>query len=153
MAQAWQRALTARGNPQRPQAGSRVRLVAREDVVSDGVSEAGVPASTVAEMLRQHYDVDLVTFGDEETFDWNTLPQDGCFTILASTSRMRYGPHARANWRPDLHLALWNPYQALDFTAPALLTYGFAPPALEAVSAWLAGALEAEGRIPAPGFA
>jgi hypothetical protein len=72
------------------------------------------------------------------TFDWNALPQDGRFTILASTSRRRYGPHARATWRPDLHLALWNPYQALDFEAPALMTYGFAPPALEAVNAWLA---------------
>jgi beta-N-acetylhexosaminidase len=40
MARAWRRALTARGNaPSRP--GARVRLVARQDVVSDGVSEAG----------------------------------------------------------------------------------------------------------------
>jgi beta-N-acetylhexosaminidase len=153
MARAWQRALTAYGAPRRPQPGSRVRLVARQDVVSDGVSEAGVPASAVAAMLGRHYEVDLVTFADADTFDWDALAQDGCFTILASTSRMRYGAHARANWRPDLHLALWNPYQALDFGAPALLTYGFAPPALDAVGAWLTGAIEAEGRIPVPGFA
>jgi len=63
-----------------------------------------------------------------------------------------YGPHARATWTPDLHLALWNPYQALDFAAPALMTYGFAPPALEAVQAWLAGDIEAEGHCPVPGF-
>lgn len=152
MAQAWRRAPTARGNPQRPAPGAKVRLVARQDVVSDGVSEAGVPAGAIAAMLGQLFDVDLVTFADAETFDWSALPDDGRFTILASTSRRRYGPHARATWTPDLHLALWNPYQALDFAAPALLTYGFAPPALDAVRAWLAGTIEATGRCPVPGF-
>jgi beta-N-acetylhexosaminidase len=152
MATAWRRALTARGQPPRPLAGSKVRLVARQDVVSDGVSEAGVPASAIAAMLERLFDVDLVTFADAEVFDWNALPDDGRFTILASTSRRRYGPHARATWTPDLHLALWNPYQALDFATPSLMTYGFAPPALDAVQAWLAGDIEAEGRCPVPGF-
>jgi beta-N-acetylhexosaminidase len=103
-------------------------------------------------MLASLFDVDLVTFADAETFDWNTLPIDDRFTILASTSRRRYGPHARTTWTPDLHLALWNPYQALDFAAPALMTYGFAPPALDAVRAWLAGATGATGHCPVPGF-
>jgi beta-N-acetylhexosaminidase len=152
MARAWRAGLTALRRPQRPPRGSPVRLVARADVVSDGVSEAGVPAARIAEALGRVYEVELLTFVDAESFDWNTLPQDGRFTILASTSRRRYGPHARANWRPDLHLALWNPYQALDFDAPALMTYGFAPPALDAVVAWLAGEAEAPGRCPVPGF-
>jgi beta-N-acetylhexosaminidase len=152
MARAWRQALTARGNPQRPPAGSRVRLVARQDVVSDGVSEAGVSAAGVAAMLGSLYDVDLVTFADAEAFDWDALPSDGRFTFLASTSRLRYGRRARETWRPDLHLALWNPYQALDIDTPALLTYGFAPPALDAVRAWLAGEAGAPGRAPVPGF-
>jgi beta-N-acetylhexosaminidase len=152
MAAAWRRALTARGNPRRAAPGAKVRLVARQDVVSDGVSEAGVPASAIAAMLATLFDVDLVTFADAEVFDWTALPADGRFTILASTSRRRYGPHARGTWTPDLHLALWNPYQALDFAAPALMTYGFAPPALDAVRDWLAGAIEAEGQCPVPGF-
>jgi hypothetical protein len=67
-----------------------------------------------------------VTFADADTFDWSALPQDGRFTMLASTSRRRYGRMRARTWRPDLHLALWNPYQALDFQAPALMTYGFA---------------------------
>ena len=153
MADGWRRALTSRGNPQRPAPGARVRLVARQDVVSDGVSEAGVPAARIADMLRRLHDVDLVTFADAESFDWSALPDDGRYTILASTSRLRYGPHARATWRPDLHVELWNPYQALDIDAPALMTYGFAAPALEAVGAWLAGDLEAAGKCPVPGFA
>lgn len=152
MARAWQRGLTALRSPSRPAAGSKIRLVARQDVVSDGVSEAGVPAASIAASLGRLYEVELVTFADAEAFDWNALPQDGRFTILASTSRRRYGPNARANWKPDLHLALWNPYQALDFDAPALMTYGFAPPALDAVNAWLAGAAEAKGVCPVPGF-
>ncbi len=153
MAEGWRRALTARGNPQRPAPGSKLRLVVRQDVVSDGVSEAGVPAATVAASLGKLYDVDLVTFADANTFDWSALPQDGRFTVLASTSRLRYGDNARSNWKPDLHLALWNPYQALDIQSPALMTYGFAAPALEAINAWLSGELEATGRCPVPGFA
>jgi beta-N-acetylhexosaminidase len=152
MAEGWRRALTARGNPQRPAAGAKLRLVARQDVVSDGVSEAGVPAAAVAASLGQLYDVELVTYSDADAFDWSALPQDGRYTVLASTSRLRYGARPRASWTPDLHLALWNPYQALDIAAPALMTYGFAAPALEAVNAWLSGALDAQGRCPVPGF-
>lgn len=152
MATAWRRGITARGATSRPPVGSKVRLVARADVVSDGVSEAGVPAAAIAASLGKLYDVDLVTFADAECFDWDSLPKDGRFTILASTSRRRYGPNARASWRPDLHLALWNPYQALDVDSPALMTYGFAPPALEAVNAWLAGEIDAAGACPVPGF-
>ncbi len=152
MARAWRRGLSARGTVRRPPPGGKIRLVARQDVVSDGVSEAGVPAAGIAASLGRLFEVDLVTFADADSFDWNTLPQDGRFTILASTSRRRYGDNARKNWRPDLHLALWNPYQALDFDAPALMTYGFAAPALDAVNAWLAGEIEAEGRCPVPGF-
>ncbi|THC44998.1 glycoside hydrolase family 3 protein [Massilia sp. Mn16-1_5] len=152
MARAWQRGLSSRGAVRRPSPGARVRLVARQDVVSDGVSEAGVPAAGIAASLAQLYEVELVTFADADTFDWSALPQDGRFTILASTSRRRYGAQVRATWRPDLHLALWNPYQALDIDAPALMTYGFAAPALAAVNAWLAGEIEAAGHCPVPGF-
>jgi beta-N-acetylhexosaminidase len=152
MAQAWQRCLTPYGLPKRPAAGAKIRLVVRADVVSDGVSEAGVPAADVAAMLRRHFDVEMVTFADAESFDWNALPADGRSVILASTSRLRYGPNARSSWRPDLHLALWNPYQALDIVAPALLTYGFAPPALDAIADWLDGRIEACGKCPVAGF-
>jgi beta-N-acetylhexosaminidase len=152
MAEGWRRGLTVRGAARRPAPGARVRLVVRQDVVGDGVSEAGVPAAAVAASLARLYDVETVTFPDAETFDWGSLPDDGRFTMLASTSRLRYGPNARGSWKPDLHLALWNPYQALDIAAPALITYGFAAPALDAVNAWLAGELEARGRCPVPGF-
>jgi beta-N-acetylhexosaminidase len=151
MTTAWYRGLTAYRSPRAPQAGARVRLVARADVVSDGVSEAGISAQQVADVLARRYDVELVTFEDADTFDWNALPQDGRFTILASTSRARYGENVRSNWKPDLHLALWNPFQALDIASPALITYGSASPALDAVAAWLAGETDAAGRCPVAG--
>ena len=152
MADAWRRGLTPYRNPSRPKLGTKVRLIVRADVVSDGVSEAGVPAADVAALLQRFYDVELVTFADAETFDWNALPADDRVVVLASTSRLRYGPKARSSWGPDLHLALWNPYQALDIAAPALLTYGFASPALEAIADWLNGYIDASGHCPVAGF-
>jgi beta-N-acetylhexosaminidase len=122
--------------------------VVRADVVSDGVSEAGVPAAQLALLLGREFDVALTTFQDAEQFDWSDLPQDGRCVILASTSRLRYGPKAKASFQPDLHLALWNPFQALDIDAPALMSYGFAPAALEAVLAWLCGQQDATGNNP-----
>jgi beta-N-acetylhexosaminidase len=80
------------------------------------------------------------------------LPQDGRYTVLASTVRLRYGDKVRRSWKPDLHLALWNPFQCLDVAAPAIITYGFADPALEAVLAWLSGAASASGVLPVAGF-
>jgi beta-N-acetylhexosaminidase len=152
MAQAWRRGLTLYREPVRPALGAKVRLVARADAASDGVSDAGVTAAQVAAMLRRYYDLEVAAFADAESFDWEALPADGRFVILASASRARYGATARRSWRPDLHLALWSPFQAADIAAPALLTYGFAPPALDAVGDWLSGGLEASGICPMAGF-
>lgn len=152
MATAWQRGLTVHGAAKAPAAGSKVRLVIRGDVVSDGVSEAGIPAEKVAAMLGALYDVAVTTFVTDSQFDWSSLPDDGRFVILASTVRVRYSQHARQSWKPDLHLALWNPFQALDIAAPALMTYGFAAPAIEAVAEWLAGKIKAAGVMPVASF-
>lgn len=153
MSNAWKRGLTTHGNAQPPARGSKVRLVISADVVSDGVSEAGIPAGKVSAMLASLYDVDTITFDKAEQFDWNTLPDDDRFVILASTVRIRYSQQVRNNWKPDLHLVLWNPFQMLDIQAPALLTYGFAPPAIDAARAWFAGEIVASGKIPVDGFA
>lgn len=151
MAQAWKKGLTQVGEFQAPAAGSKVRLVVRADVVSDGVSEAGIAADKVEAMLSQLYQVDTVLFSEADDFDWQALPKDGVYTILASTIRIRYSEQVRANWRPDLHLALWNPFQVLDIEAPALITYGFAAPALDAVRACLQGEIQAKGQFPVAG--
>jgi beta-N-acetylhexosaminidase len=148
MRSAWQRGLTSYGDPQRPAADARLRLVVRADVVSDGVSEAGVSAAQLTQWLGRRFDVATTTFANAAEFDWSSLPQDGRCVLLASTSRLRYGHHEQDTFRPDLHLALWNPFQALDIAAPALMTYGFAPAALDAALAWLCGEQEATGSNP-----
>jgi beta-N-acetylhexosaminidase len=65
---------------------------------------------------------------------------------------LRYSEHARTTWQPDLHLVLWNPFQALDISAPALITYGFAPAAMQAVLACLKAEVVAQGVMPVKGF-
>ncbi|MFC0349006.1 beta-N-acetylhexosaminidase [Undibacterium danionis] len=152
MAQAWQRGLTPYRQPQAPQPGSKVRLVISADVVSDGVSEAGIPAHKVATMLGQIYDLETTTFDDANSFEWANIPNDGRTVILASTVRIRYNDYARKTWKPDLHLVLWNPFQSLDIAAPALITYGFAAPAIDAVANWLLGKAEATGQVPVADF-
>ncbi len=152
MARAWQRGLTAYQSPVPPPAGSKVRLVMRADTVSDGVSEEGISTQKMLEMLATMYDVELISFSSENAFDWNGLPQDGRCLILASTTRLRYSEQVRRSWKPDLHLVLWNPFQALDIAAPALISYGSASPALQAVAGWLAGKAGAQGRVPVVNF-
>jgi beta-N-acetylhexosaminidase len=152
MKQAWQSGLSGHNNPQAPKLGSKVRLVIRADVVSDGVSESGIAFDKVADMLSTMYDLAVTTFEDADQLQWDTLPQDGRYIILASTVRIRYSEHARTTWKPDLHLVLWNPFQALDIAAPALMSYGFAPPAMEAVAAWLKGSCQANARVPVADF-
>ncbi len=151
MVRAWSRGLTTYKGAAAPAAGSKIRLVTSANVVSDGVSEAGIPASKVAAMLGRVYDVVTVTFEKMDDFDWSALPDDGRFVILASTIRLRYSEQVRKTWKPDLHLVLWNPFQSLDIQAPALITYGFSGPALEAAAAWFGG-LKAEGRLPVQSF-
>ena len=152
MLKAWQRGLTAYLSPTPPAVGSKIRLVISADVVSDGVSEAGVRAEKVAAILASVYDVEVSTFANESEFNWNQLPDDGRFTILASTIRLRYSEYAQRTWKPDLHLVLWNPFQTLDIAAPALITYGSATPALQAAADWFSGKLSAEGILPVATF-
>ncbi|MBB5018629.1 beta-N-acetylhexosaminidase [Chitinivorax tropicus] len=139
MQQAWMRALSVIGNPTIPAIGSRVRLIAQQDVPCDGISEPGIRATVLAERLRTLYDVDLWTFDSPEQFDWASLPADGRVNILASTTRKRYGPREQATFHPDLHLVLWNPFVVMDIAAPALVTFGFRDAALNALLETLNG--------------
>ncbi|WON82187.1 glycoside hydrolase family 3 N-terminal domain-containing protein [Chromobacterium haemolyticum] len=148
-AEAWRRALTAHGQPQRPPVGATLRLVVQDQAPSDGVSEAGLSADALIARLSRHFSLEVIRYQSREELDWRRLPQDGRYTVVASTTRERYGARERAEWRPDLHLALWNPYAAADLEAPALISYGFADAALDAVAQWLAGEIEAAGALPA----
>jgi beta-N-acetylhexosaminidase len=135
MRAAWARGLVALGAPRPPRADQRLRVFTQRAVPCDGVSEAGPSAEQVAALFAGFADVELVAL---DRLDDASMPRDGRFNVLASNHRARYGA-AAAGWRPDLHLVLWNPYQALDVAAPALVSWGYAEGALEAVKAWLDG--------------
>lgn len=149
-ADTWRRALTLVGAKTRPTRGSRVRLILQGEAPSDGVSEPGLAAADLIAKLAPVFELEVVTYPHRSQLQWANLPTDGMFTLVASTTRERYNEHERSTWRPDLHLALWNPYAAADLPCPALVTYGFAEPALDAVVDWLTGRLEAHGSLPAP---
>jgi len=144
MHRAWAAGLTVIGAPAAPARQRVLRVITQRSVPCDGVSEAGPSAEQVAQLFDGFTDVDVLALDDLQSLDWSMLPADGRFTVLASNHRDRYGAQAQA-WRPDLHLVLWNPFQVLDIAAPALVSWGYANGALEAVRAWL------EGRAPAPG--
>jgi beta-N-acetylhexosaminidase len=145
-AQAWAQALTAYRTPVAPAPGSRVRLVAPRRVTRENVSEASVDAATLASELAGVYRVDLTAFADPAQLDWHALRAGGVPVVLATTGRHRH-PALRGA-QPDLHLALYNPYAALDVDAPAVLTFGFRPEARAALLAWLRGEADAPGRLP-----
>ncbi len=148
MREAWARGMTLYREPRFPAPGSEVTLVAAPRVPGDKVSEAGVNGEEIARALSGVYTVRPLLTARPAELDWAALRAAGHPIILASAGRHRDAALART--RPDLHLALWNPYAALDVDAPALISYGYRPEALSAVARCLAGDLKATGRLPVP---
>jgi beta-N-acetylhexosaminidase len=149
MERAWALGLTRIGDARPPPLDRPLRVVTQRSVPTDGVSEAGPSGEAVAALFEAFSAVEIVQVDDLQSLDWDRLPRDGRATVLASNQRARYGENARC-WRPQLHLALWNPFQVLDVPAPALVSWGFAGEALTAVRAWLEGRAAAPGHAPVP---
>jgi beta-N-acetylhexosaminidase len=147
MRNAWACALTAIGAPRAPRLAQPLRVVTQRSVPGDGVSEAGPSGEQVAALFAGFNDVQLVQLDDLVQFEGETAAHDGRRTVLVSNHRGRYTPASRG-WRPDLHLALWNPFQVLDIAAPAVVTWGYADGALDGLRAWLEGRAELPGRSP-----
>ncbi|MFC4639352.1 beta-N-acetylhexosaminidase [Deinococcus hohokamensis] len=143
---AWAQALSALGTPTPPPVGSRVLLVAHRTPVRENVSEAAADAETLARELGEIYDVTLIPFESPDELDWAALRAQDLPVLLATTARHRHP--ALRGVQPDLHLALYNPYTALDVDAPAVVTYGFRPEARAALLAWLRGEAPLSGRLP-----
>jgi beta-N-acetylhexosaminidase len=149
MRRAWALSLTALGGAKPPPLGQPLRIVTQRWVPGDGVAEAGLSGDRVAMLFKRFKSVDVMQVDELRAMDWSTVARDGRTTVLASNARARYGEQARA-WRPDLHLVLWNPFQALDVPAPAIVTWGYANSALDALQTWLEGRGDAPGRAPVP---
>jgi beta-N-acetylhexosaminidase len=145
MHRAWREGLSSLHGATPPRRSEPLRVIVQAAVPTDQVSEAGPGAAEVLAVFEGFTDVLLLVLADIAALDWHTLPRDGRRTVLVSTRRDRYGASA-AQWRPDLHLVLWNPFQALDIAAPTLLAWGYAEGALAAVRQWLRGEAPATGR-------
>ena len=144
---AWARGLTALGAAKAPRRDEPLLVYTQRNVPTDGVSEAGPSGADVATLFAGFADAEIVELDDLCQLDWSQVPQDGRMTVLASNHRNRY-PAASCTWKPDLHLVLWNPFQALDIAAPSVVTWGYAEGALAALRAWLEGRATAPGRSP-----
>lgn len=147
MAEAWAAGLTALRGAKPPALRAAIRVIVQGDVPTDMVSEAGPTGRQAVALFEAFTDAQVRMVDDIAKFDWSTLPQDGRLNVVVSTRRARYGL-AASEWRPDLHLSLWNPYQALDVAGPTVLTWGFAPGALAGLKAWLEGKAQATGHAP-----
>jgi beta-N-acetylhexosaminidase len=146
---AWAQGLCALNRATPPAGDPPLRVITQRYVLGDGVSEAGISGERVTSLFDAFSDVDVVQVEDLLNVDASALPHDGRMTILASNIRARYGERISA-LRPDLHLILWNPFQALDFAVPSVITWGYAPGALDALRSWLEGRAPAPGRAPVP---
>jgi beta-N-acetylhexosaminidase len=146
MRSAWAAGLTAIGEPRPPGRDTALRVFTQANVPCDGVSEAGPGGDEVAALFAGFADVEIVQVGDLQQLDWLRIPRDGRRNVLASNHRDRYA--GSAAWRPELHLVLWNPFQALDIAAPAVVTWGYARGAMDALRGWLEGRADAPGRSP-----
>jgi beta-N-acetylhexosaminidase len=143
------RALTALGGARPPARHTPLRVVTQARVPSDGVSEAGVSATLVRALFAAFDDVEFVELADLAAIGPEALRgSGGRQVVLASNIRARYAQGGRL--RADLHLALWNPFQALDVAAPTVITWGYATGALDALRAWLDGRADAPGCSPVP---
>jgi beta-N-acetylhexosaminidase len=149
MRRAWARGLVALNGARPPPFEQPLRIITQRHVPGDGVSEPGLSGDRVATLFKPFETVDVMQVDNLCALDWSTVARDGRTTVLASNVRTRYGKHGHT-WRPDLHLVLWNPFQALDVAAPTIVTWGYADGALEALRAWLEGRGDAPGRAPVP---
>jgi beta-N-acetylhexosaminidase len=142
---AWAAGLTALRGARPPALDRPVRVLTQRLVPGDGVSEAGPSGAQVAALFEGFADVSLLQVDDLAQADPAWLPDDGRLNVLASNHRLRYAAPAL---RPDLHLVLWNPFQALDCPVPTVLAWGHADGALAALQRWLQGTAPAPGRAP-----
>jgi beta-N-acetylhexosaminidase len=157
---AWTQGITSVGDVQLPKPGSRIVLIAPDEVPEDNVSEVGVPGKDLAKLLSSVFKVTSIlypAYAPETVSDRVRQAREaGEQIVFATTSRYRLRDNARVLAelaQPDLHLALWNAYAVNDVTrgsepVPAILTYGCRAEALEALLRVLRGETQATGRLP-----
>jgi beta-N-acetylhexosaminidase len=157
---AWTQGITLVGDVQLPKPGSKIVLIAPDEVPEDNVSEVGVPGKDLTKLLSSVFKVMPILYPVHvpETVSARVRQarEAGEIIVFATTSRYRLKDAARdlaELAQADLHLALWNAYTVNDVTragqpVPAILTYGCRAEALEALLRVLRGDVQAKGRLP-----
>lgn len=159
MDQAAYQSITAIHDPPLPNPGDRILLVIPEAGVGENIYEGGPSAERLAQALSRHFThLEVLTFPplhpEYALAGLAKAAQHADFLLYASTSRHALSQGeaglARAIFeqhKPALHLALWNPYHLAALNQPALLSYGFRQPSLNALADVLAGK-PALGQLP-----
>ena len=147
MHKAWAQALCGLRDAEAPARNTPLRVVTQASVISDGVSEAGLPVERVSALFAGFADVELLQVQNLSQLTADDVPCDARLNVLVSNQRKRYAASA-ASAAIDLHLAIWNPFQVLDLPAPAVITWGYADGAMAALKAWLEGAASAGAKAP-----
>lgn len=150
LAALWGRSLCALRGATPPR--GPLRVIAQVAVHGTGVSEAGLDEAGVRSLFPDYADIEWCWLPSLQALQPSQLPRDGRLNLLVATPRRRFPPQAAA-WPIDLQLLLWNPFQALDCPAPALISWGYHPTALAALRDWLAGRRRAEGLAPVAALA
>ena len=152
---AWGRGICTFGDLHLPAPGSAITLIAATEVLSEKVSELGMGGGTLADHLETVYRVKSVLYETQDPLASlgavRAAQANGDTMVFASTSRRRLSEAARElarEARPDLHLALWNPYATQDVPAPAVVTFGYRPEAIAALLEVLCGERAITGVTP-----
>lgn len=163
MRQVANQSLTTHGPVVWPKPSDRILLIAPEAVQGENVYEASLTLQTLAGHLSLRFErLTLLGFqrGSPKvaTQQLTSAIHSADYVLYASTSRrpLDDSEHALARrifdlslslGKPALHLALWNPYHVATVGQPALISYGFRTPSLEAIAEALGGR-EVLGKLP-----
>lgn len=151
MAEVAARSITAVGRVRLPQQAQHIVLLMPDVAVGENVYETGLRAENLAKVLSQYFShLEVLTFPKENpriaAAPLAVMCRQADFVLYASTARGKLSElevelalSAFTQNKPALHLALWNPYHALQIGQPALLSYGFRQPSLQALARALAG--------------
>ncbi|RIH82589.1 Beta-hexosaminidase [Calidithermus terrae] len=159
MKEAAARSLTRHGPVRLPRPADRVLFVAPDVAPGESAYENGPAAQDLARRLKERFPgLRTLAYPRQQPqavlASAQAAAKESDFILYVSTTRQQLS-HAEAELaqalfaldKPALHVALWNPYHVQVVRQPALITYGWRPPTLEALVEALNGA-EAPGKLP-----